>query len=292
MRAGHIILALFLVAIWGFNFVFIQFALKDMSAIFLCVMRFFLASVPLLFFIQPPKAPWYLLFAYGLLMFALQFLLLFWGMSVGVTAGLAGLLIQVQVFFSIFFATLVLKEHIGRWQIMGACVSFAGVAVVFMHVGGDVSIPGLFLIMAASMSWGLGSMVIKKMGPVHPMGLVVWGSFIAFVPLFFLCLIIDGPTQMMMTMKHLSTEGLLSIFYITYASTWVGYGIWNWLLGRYPIATVVPFTFLVPMFAMLGSVLVFDEALQSWKIFAGVLVILGLVINLFDIRSKRALHAE
>lgn len=288
MRAVHILLALCLVAIWGFNFVFIQFALKDMSAILLCVMRFFLASVPLLFFIKPPRTSWYLLCAYGLLMFALQFLLLFWGMSNGVSAGLAGLLIQVQVFFSIFFATIVLKESIGRWQIIGACVSFAGVAVVFMHVGGEVSVSGLFLIMAASMSWGMGSMVIKKIGPVHPMGLVVWGSFIACVPLFFLCVMIDGPTHMMMSLTHISTQGLLAVFYITYASTWIGYGIWNWLLGRYPIATVVPFTFLVPFFAMLGSVLVFHEALQGWKIFAGLLVILGLIINLLGVRLKNA----
>jgi O-acetylserine/cysteine efflux transporter len=288
MRIVHMMLALLLVAIWGFNFVFIQFALEDMSALMLCMMRFLLASLPMLFFIKKPKTSWFLLCSYGLLIFALQFLLLFWGMHLGVTAGLAGLLVQVQVFFSLFFAVVVFKEQVSRWQIMGACISFAGVGVVFMHVGGDVSFPGLLLIMGASLSWGFGSMVIKKIGPVHPMGLVVWGSFIAFVPLCCICLMIEGPAKMMMTLEHISTRGLLSVFYIAYASTWIGYGIWNWLLSSYEIGLVMPFTFLVPIFAMLGSILVFDEAMQFWKISAGILVILGLMINLISARAKRA----
>jgi len=286
MGIFHVLLTILLAAIWGFNFVFIQFALEDMSALMLCMMRFFLASIPMLFFIRKPRVSWFLLCSYGFLMFALQFLLLFWGMYLGVSAGLAGLLVQVQVFFSIFFAAVLFKEQVSRWKILGACVSFLGIGVVFMHVGGDLSVPGLFLIIGASMSWGLGSMVIKKIGPVHPMGLVIWGSFIAFVPLCIIDLIIEGPVSIILTLEHLSLQGLLSVLYIAYASTWIGYGIWNWLLSRYEIGTVMPFTFLVPIFAMLGSIIVFGEAMQPWKIVASLLVILGLVINMINPRSK------
>lgn len=82
--------------------------------------------------------------------------------------------------------------------------------------------------------------------------------------------------------------------YCVRLSTWIGYGLWNWLLGRYAISMLVPFTFLVPIFAMFGSVLILHEPLHSWKILAGVLVLSGLCINLFSSKlpSKLKLQDE
>ncbi len=281
MHAFHMLCAVLLAAIWGLNFVFIQIALQDMSALMLCTLRFFFASVPVLLFFRPPKTSLKLLVCYGLLIFALQFLFLFLGIQAGVTPGLAGLLVQTQVFFSLFFAVIILKERILAWQVIGAIVAFSGVVIIFMHVSGEVSVFGLLLIMCASLSWGLGSLLIKKIGVVDPMSLVVWGSFVAFTPLSMLVLWIEGPGAVR-ELRHISSAGLISVLYIAYASTWVGYGLWNWLLARYTIGMLVPFTFLVPIFAMLGSILILHETLYPWKILASVLVLLGLCLNLFS----------
>lgn len=286
MHVRHVLCALLLAAIWGLNFVFIQFALQDMSALALCTARFFFASIPAIFFFRPPKTSIKLLLGYGLLIFVLQFLFLFWGMQVGVTPGLAGLLVQIQVFFSLFFAVMILKEKILGWQVFGAIVAFAGVVVVFLNIGGEVSMLGVVFIMCASLSWGLGSLFIKKMGPVEPMALVVWGSFIAFVPLCILLLSVEG-MDAIRGLRHISFKGLTSVLYIAYASTWIGYGLWNWLLGRYAISMLVPFTFLVPIFAMLSSIIILHEALYFWKVLAGILVLSGLGINLFSKKLSR-----
>lgn len=289
MKSSHVLLAILLVAVWGFNFIAIQFGLQDLSPLMLCVVRFFLASIPMVFFIKRPQVPWQLIASYGLLTFALQFLFLFWGMKAGVKPGLAGLLAQTQVFFSFFFAAFFLKESLTRWQVMAACIAFSGVMVVFANVGGDVSVPGFFLVLMAAASWGAGNLITKKMGQVDAMGLVVWASLVAFPPLLMLCFFIEGPYHMWVAVQHISRQGMFAVVYIVYASTWLGYGIWNWLLGRYLIGLVVPFTFLVPIFAMLGSVVMFGESLQPWKITAALLVVLGLLINLFGARLARKL---
>jgi O-acetylserine/cysteine efflux transporter len=281
MKLSHIALAIILAAIWGFNFIFIQVALQQMSPLMLCVMRFFLSSIPVIFVIKRPQISWKLLISYSLLIFALQFFLLFAGIAAGVTPGLAGLLAQTQVFFSFFFAALFLKEHLKPWQLLGALLACAGIGVVLGHTGGDVSVLGFFLVLSASMSWGAGNLLSKKMGPVDVMALVVWASFISFIPLFFLCCFMEGSAQMLATLEGLSWKEMLALSYIAYGSTWLGYGIWNWLLARHPIATVVPFTFLVPIFAMFGSILVFGETLQSWKIAAAVFILLGLAMHMF-----------
>lgn len=280
MPISHLVLALIVVIVWGCNFIFVKFAIDEMSPILLCAVRFLLASIPAIFFIKLPAAPLRITILYGLLTFALQFTLLFSGMAAGMPAGLTSLLLQVQVFFSILFAAVLLEESPTFWQIAGALVAFLGIIIVASHFDNHVTLLGFLLILAASASWGAGNLISKLAGKINMMALVVWGSFFSSIPLVILTLIIDGPERIHLTLQHLSTKGIISILYIVYASTWVGYGIWNWLVSRYAVATIVPFTLLVPVCAIICSVIILNEPMQAWKLFAGSLVILGLCINL------------
>jgi O-acetylserine/cysteine efflux transporter len=56
-----------------------------------------------------------------------------------------------------------------------------------------------------------------------------------------------------------------------------GYGAWNWLLARYPAATVSPLSLLVPVFGMATAAIVYAEPLPAWKLEGGALVLLGLL---------------
>ena len=89
MKPLHLLLTLFLVLIWGFNFVVMKVGMNEIPPIFLAFSRFFLTSVPAVFFIKRPNAPFKMIVLYGFVMFALPFALLFTGMSFGIAAGLA-----------------------------------------------------------------------------------------------------------------------------------------------------------------------------------------------------------
>lgn len=290
MAIHHLFLVLIVVAIWGFNFVFVKFALHEITPLWLCAIRFFMASIPAIFFIKPPAAPFRMIALYGLLMFGLQFVLVFIGIQVGMTPGLASLLMQVQVFFSLFFAMVFLGEKPALWQIMGALIAFTGICVVASHLDNNITLLSFILIMGSAASWGLGNLVTKKLSHVNMIALVVWASFISFFPLLLLALIFDGTDSLIASYHNISALGVTSVLFIVYGSTWIGYGIWNKLLSRYSVAVVVPFSLLVPVFGMLSSVLLLDEPFQSWKLMAGMLVITGLFINTigarFFIRNK------
>src|SRR3990167_2356086 len=109
--------------------------------------------------------------------------------------------------------------------------------------------------------------------------LVAWGSIISFPPLLILSYVMEGSAQILYAIQHFSWLSLIALLYITYMSTWIGYGVWGWLLSRYPVATVVPFTLLVPVFAMLGSMVFMGESFEPWKITVSGLVIAGLCVN-------------
>jgi len=292
MQPRHLLLALTIVFFWGVNFAIIKLGLRQVSPLALGVARFVLAAFPWIFFVRRPKAPLRLIALYSFFIFALQFGLLFTGMQLGMSAGLSSLLLQLQVFFTIGLSIPLLGERPTIWQGLGALIAFSGIGVVAAHVGGDISGVGLILLIGAAAAWGAGNIVSRiisnRYGSEDMLGLVCWGSLFAVPPLLAVALLLE-PEAFVRSFTHLDWVSAGSIAYIVYISTLFAFAAWSWLLGRYPVATVAPFTLLVPVFGFLGSAALLGEPMEPWKFSAAALVIAGLVINLFGARLSRAI---
>lgn len=291
MKPRHLFLALAIVLIWGVNFAIIKMGLRQVSPLALGVARFALAAFPWVFFFKRPDVPMRLIAIYGLLIFAMQFGFLFTGMKIGMSAGLSSLILQLQVFFTIGLSVLLLGERPTPRQLTGALLAFSGVAYVGLHVGGDVTMAGLALLIAAAASWGGGNIVSKRIsqqaGSASVLGLVAWGSLFALPPLLIATLLLDR-AGFVASFTQLDWVSVGSIAYIVYLSTLFGFAAWSGLLARYPVSTVAPFTLLVPVFGFLGSAVLLGEPLRGWKLLASSLVIAGLCINLFGSRRAKA----
>jgi len=280
----HIALAILVVAIWGFNFSVIQIGLRDMPPLFFNATRYFLACFPWILFIRPPKVSVKWIVLYGLCTFAIAFSLLFMGIYFGVTPGLASLLYQMQVFFTLFFAVKFFGEKLHGSQILGALIAISGIALVGIKLGGSVSLLGFFCILLGSLSWGGGNAISKKIGKVDMLALVVWGSLAAWPPILAASLIFEGPSAISFSLTHLSSTSIAALAYISYASTLLGFGIWSWLIHHHPLSSIAPFALLVPVFGMLSSAGMLGEPLESWKLWAFSLIVSGLALHLFGRR--------
>lgn len=279
MKPLHLLAALTVVTIWGFNFVVIKVGLKEIPPILLCALRFIFAALPAVFFIKRPAVPVHKLVQFGLIQFALQFALLFGGMKLGMSAGLASLALQVHVFVTISLAVMFLGERPNVYQLWGAVLAFTGIGVVAFNVGGDVSVLGLVCVLSAAACWGVGNLISKQMGKVDMLALVVWGSLVAPLPLLALSLVVEGPERIAYSLTHLSWLGVASLAYLVYPTTLFGFAVWSWLLSRYPAASVSPLSLLAPVVALLSSAWLLGEPLQNWKLLAVFLVMTGLCIN-------------
>lgn len=284
MKLSHILLAVLVAVIWGLNFIFVKIGLGQMSPFMLCSVRFILASIPFVFFIKRPAVAFRWVVIYGMTMFALQFSFLFMGIHAGVSPGLASLILQVQVFFSTLYAAILWDEMPSISQVLGALISFAGIGLVAMHLDNGMTLSGFIFVLVAAAVWGMGNVITKSIGKVNIISLVVWGSFVASIPMILLTLLLDGTDGIIASYYRLNWQGVFSVLFIVYGATWVGYSTWSWLLNRYNVGTVVPFTLLVPIFGILSSVLILGEPFQSWKLWAGILVIGGLCVNLLGAR--------
>lgn len=281
MPLRHFLLALVVVTIWGLNFIALKIGLAEIPPILMCGLRFMFTSIPAIFFVPFPRhVKAYQVATYGIVMFALQFIFLFVGLHVGITPGMASLVMQVQLLFTILFVGLFLKEWPDSIQSLGAFISFFGIVLIAFHLDASVSFAGFVCILAAAASWGMGNLVSKKIKTPNIIGLIVWGAFFAFPLVFMTSLIIEGSQSIQFAYQHITLSGVLSLLYTVYLSTLVGYGLWNWLLSKYTVGTIVPFTLLVPIFGMVSSILFFHEPFEGWKVSSAVLVMVGLTINM------------
>lgn len=278
----HLLVALLIVVVWGLNFIAIYMGLKELPPFLFCALRFGLSALPFVFFLPKPKAPLKYIIGFGVFNFVLQFGLLFSGIYLGLSPGLASLVLQVQVFFSIGLAFLFFGEKPGFLKIIGSLISFIGIGIVASNVGGDVTITGLILTLLAAFSWASGNMFTKKVNAESPLSLVVWGNLVAFPFMAVASFFVDGTGVIESSFQHISWVTLGAVAYVVYLATHVGYGLWGFLMKTYSTSAVVPFTLLIPVVGFLSSALFLGEHLTTWKLWASFFIMGGLIFNLFE----------
>ena len=275
----HLLLALAVMAVWGTNFVVIKLALAHLPPLTLATLRFALAFFPLALLLKRPAVPWRNLATYGVLIGAGQFGLLFTAMRGHITPGLASLVVQVQVFFTIGLSMRLTGERVAAWQIAALALAVAGLAVIVVHTDATATPLGLGLVVLAALCWALGNMTSRAAGPVNMLGYVVWSSAFAVPPLFALSLLAEGWPAIRQGVASADAATWGAVVWQSVGNTMFGYGAWGWLLSRHPSASVAPLALLVPVFGMGASALLLDEPLPLWKLLAFALVMAGLALG-------------
>ncbi len=294
MSIAHWGLALLIVIGWGLNFVVIRFGLDELSPMLLGGLRFLVVAFPAMLFIQPPKIPLKLLIAYGATISLGQFALLFTAMHLGMPAGLASLVLQSQMLFTMIFALLLLGERWHLPQLISLVV--ASIGLVFLASAtpaSEMTLIGFMLTIAAAASWGIGNIVTRRIGQlegVNLMSVVVWGSLIPPLPFFLLSWWLEGTDVIAASIDSVGWKSVGSLVYLAVVATLFGYGSWSFLMSRYPASTVAPLTLLVPVVGLLAAWMVLGEALSLSQGVGIVLILFGLMINVFGQRLRLKLQ--
>lgn len=277
----HLLLALAVVAIWGSNFVVIKFALHTLPPMTLAVLRFSLAFVPACFFLRRPEVGWRHLGGYGLFIGVGQFGLLYLAMRSQISPGLASLVVQTQVFFTLLLAVRLRKERVLPTQWLGLVLAAGGVALIASHTDGSTTALGVTMVLAAAFSWACANLLTQRAGRIDMLAYVVWSSAFAVPPLLVLALLLDGPAQVAAGLAAADAGTWAAVLWQSVGNTLFGYGVWSWLLARHPAGRIVPMALLVPVFGLGSASLLLGEPMPGWKLLAAALVLGGLAINLF-----------
>lgn len=285
MTAKDWLIALGVIIAWGMNFLFMKFALYDVSPMVLGMLRFLFLLLPAIFFLSRPAVPWRWLIAYGLTISFGQFAFMFLALSMGVPTGLAALVHQSQAFFTVLLALLIFQESIMKHQLLAMLIAVMG--LVLIGVGqyqGELSSVGLMVVLMGSLSWAAGNLIVKKIGAVNPLSLVVWGNLSALAAFTLGSLWLYGADGMVEQIADLKGLGWLGVLYLAYVASLLGYGGWGYLLSRHSSSQVTPLALFVPVVALFAGMAVLSERLSVWHWLGVVLVMMSLIVHVFGAR--------
>jgi O-acetylserine/cysteine efflux transporter len=281
MPVRDIILALVTMMLWGLNFAVAKLALADFPPILLTALRFTLVAAVLLPIRPRPSRPWSIL-GLALTLGFVHFPMVFSGLRL-LDASTAAVVLQLQVPFGVVLAALLIGERL-RWQDWtGMIIAFAGVALIAGAPRLGSSHLGLAFLLVAAFGWGLSTVQLKKIGPIDPLILNGWlGLFMAF-ELWSISLAVEGSPVPFIA--HATWRGWTGVGYTAIVSTIIAYGAWAYLVNRYPVGRTMPFMLTIPLFAILGGIVLNGDRLTFDIVAGGALTIVG--VGLIVIRWPR-----
>ncbi len=284
LKPAHALLALLVTAIWGFNFVVIKVGVAQVPPLLLTGLRFLFAAVPAVFFVSRPSVGWRWIVGYGMFIGVLQFGLLFVSIRLGMTAALASVVMQLQVFFTIGFAAFLLGERSKPVQILGALIAFSGMGVIAASRWSGPELMPFLLCLLAALSWGIANLIVKMSGEKNALSMIVWASLAAPLPLFIMSFLFEDHAAIVDALIRPSLLTLASVAFLAWPATILGFGVWSFLLSRYAANLVSPFALLVPVFGISSGVLFLGEPFDSAAMIGSVLVLAGLVLTILGPR--------
>ncbi|MGI4876075.1 MAG: EamA family transporter [Janthinobacterium lividum] len=287
MSLRHALLALAVVIVWGTNFVIIKLVLGHLPPMLFATLRFGLAAFPAVLFLKRPAVPVRELALYGMLIGVGQFGLLFVAMNGLIAPGLASLVVQSQVFFTIGLSMILTGERLRPMQWLALALGGLGIGVIAWHRGGSTTAAGVVLVLCAALGWAGGNMVQRRSVGVNMLAYVVWSSLFAVPPLLLLSLYLEGWPAIAAGMSRATMSVWAAVVWQSVGNTMFGYAAWGWLLTRHPAATVAPLSLLVPVFGMGTAAWWLGEPVPAWQFGAAALVLGGLALNLLWPRLVR-----
>ncbi len=291
LRPPHVALALLVVAVWGTNFVVIKVGLRELPPFLFACLRFFFSALPFAFFMRRPAVPWRWLAAYGVLLGAGQFGLLFYAMGADISPGLASLVIQTQVLFTIALSVWLFREKLSPLAALGTAIAAAGLGVIAFHLDASATPKGIILVLCAALAWAGANIVVKhavrqSATKLEMLPFLVWSSLFAVPPLAVMTLAFEGLAPSIAAVTSAGWAAWAALAWQVVGNMFFGYVAWSWLLTRYDAAVITPWALLIPVFGMGSSALLLGEPLPLWKFVAGAMVLGGILIIMLPRRVR------
>lgn len=270
------LIAVLVAFLWGAQVTAVKIGGQELPPILMVAMRFALIAAVLVPFCGIPKRTelrqvfWIASFA-G----ALHFGLLYCGIS-RVDATTSAVAYQLATPFTLLLAFAVLRERIALTVVGGIVIALLGVLIVMGGVGNGGALSGVLLVIASAFVFAVGTLLTKRWGPFNPLAISAWTALIAAPEL----LVVSAAAEWHAwgSVLTASPTAWAALLYTALSGGLIGFGLWYWLLGRYPVQRLSPFLSLVPVFAVAISQFLLKEAWSASLVVGGMAVLIGVSI--------------
>jgi len=278
IAAAYVVLCL----VWSSTWLAIKLGLRDLPPISFVALRFVVAIAVLLAVsiqraeLLPRRRGDYLLLGFtGLLMFGLNYPLLFWGEKY-VASGLAAVLQATIPIFGMLFAHWLLPEEPLRWQRMaGALLALGGVALIcgrLLDRGGILAFWGGLGIVFGAASAAFSNVLLKRrVLELAPAMIAAWQMIFGTIPLLVLGGVVDGnPLRFRWT-----TLSILCLLYLAVIGSALTFLLLYWLLPRMSVTNLQTISLITPPGAVILGWLFGEEKFSAGFLAGAIFVLIG-----------------
>jgi drug/metabolite transporter (DMT)-like permease len=283
--------------VWSSTWLAIKVGLRDLPPISFVAIRFLIAILVLIVVsigrvrLFPLRRSDYTILALtGVLMFAVNYGLLFWGEQY-VSSGLAAVLQTTIPIFGMLFAHWLLPNEPMRWQrLAGALIAVCGVALICGHVldryGMMAFWAGLGIVIAAAGA-AFSNVVLKRRSlDLAPAMIAAWQMIFGTLPMLLLGFAIDGnPVRF-----HWTATAWFCLLYLAVIGSALTFLLLYWLMPRMSVTNLQTISLITPPGAVAFGWLLGGESFSLSSLFGAALVLIG-VWAIFRKIKARAPHA-
>ncbi|MDQ2659425.1 MAG: EamA family transporter [Verrucomicrobiota bacterium] len=268
--------------VWSSTWLVIKVGLEDLPPISFAAIRFLIAFVVLVAvsigrvpLLPKTRADWLLLAFTGVIMFSVNYGLLFWG-ELNVSSGLAAVLQATIPVFGMLFAHWLLPAEPLRWhQVGGAALAISGVALIcsklFGH-GGHLAFFGGVGIALGGAGAAFSNVLLKRRAlELAPAMIAGWQMIFGTVPLLSLGLFLEGnPLRF-----HWTGRAIFCLLYLAVIGSSLTFLLLYWLLPRIPVNNLQTISLITPPGAVIFGWLLGGERFSLWSLVGGAFVLAG-----------------
>lgn len=268
--------------IWSSTWLAIKFGLRDLPPVSFVAIRFIIAVAVLLAIsigrvpLMPKGRGDFKLLAWtGVLMFCINYALLFWA-ELYVSSGLSAVLQATIPIFGMVFAHFIIpNEPLRGARIAGALVALGGVALIcsrLLDFGGLLAFWGGVAIVFGAASAAYSNVVLKARAiRLAPAMIAAWQMTFGLVPLIVTGLVLEGnPFQFQWTAR-----AIFCLLYLAIPGSALAFLLLYWLMPRMSVTNLQTISFITPPGAVLFGWLFGGESFSLWSLVGGALVLVG-----------------
>ncbi len=273
----QIVCAVLVPLLWGYQFVVIKVGVVEFPPLFFLGLRFLAIALLLVPLVKrPTRREFGPIAAISVFLGGLNFGLFYVGLGLG-SGSMSAVAYQLATPFTILLAWPLLAERPSRMTSSGVLLAFLGVVVLAAGSGLSANALPLLLVVGAAFAFAVANVLTKRHGPFDPLMLTGWSSLFTVPQVILMSLFLEH--GQLATLATADERGWLALAYTIFIGGIVGFGLWFWLIARCSVGRVAPFGLLLPVFALISSVLFLGDPVTPTLIVGALLAISGVAIT-------------
>ena len=276
MPRSHLLMILAICVAWGMNFLASATSLREMPPLLFTTLRL-LPLIPLLlpWMKWPRRTQWPRLIIVSICTGVLHFGLNFWAIREAGNVSSPAIVLQSYIPMATVLAVVFLGERIGWRTWTGIGVSFAGVLVLGFDPMVLATPFALLLMLLSALALAVGTVVMRGLKGMHPIGMQGWVALIAIGPLLLWSGLVEQDHWQVI--RDASAMAWLGVAWACLMASVLGHALFYWLVQRHPVSIITPYLLLAPVFAVLLGIAFWGDR-PGPRLYLGGAMVLGGVL--------------